>query len=99
MNTRRFTPVIAALLLSSASAFAQTPSDAEIRKILSDRVWAENLGIGIVVGVIEANGRRVFAFGGLNKNDNRRLDGDTVFEIGSITKEFTSSAHGHGAPR
>jgi CubicO group peptidase (beta-lactamase class C family) len=34
---------------------------------------------------------RVFAFGGLAKNDNRRLDGDTVFEIGSITKEFTAA--------
>jgi len=90
MITRRLTPVIASLILSSASAFAQTPSDAEIHRILADRVWAENLGIGIVGGVIDANGRRVFAFGGLSKNDNRRLDGDTVFEIGSITKEFTS---------
>jgi CubicO group peptidase (beta-lactamase class C family) len=40
--------------------------------------------------VIDANGRRVFAFGGLAKNDDRRLDGETVFEIGSITKEVTS---------
>ncbi len=40
--------------------------------------------------MIDANGRRVFAFGGLSRNDNRRLNGETVFEIGSITKEFTS---------
>jgi len=83
-------PVIASLILSSANIFAQIPSDAEIRKILADRVYAQNLGIGIVVGVMDANGRRVFAFGGLSRNDNRRLDGETVFEIGSITKEFTS---------
>ena len=90
MVSRRLTPVIASLILSSAVVCAQIPTDAEIRKILADRVWADNLGIGIVVGVIDANGRRVLAFGGLSKNDNRPLDGDTVFEIGSITKEFTS---------
>lgn len=86
----RVIAVTAWLLLSSTSAFAQIPSDAEIRKVLSDRIWVENLGIGIVVGVIDANGRRVVAFGSLSENDNRRLDGDTVFEIGSVTKEFTS---------
>ena len=90
MISCRVTPVLASLILASASAFVQVPSDAEIPKILAGRVWSENLGIGIVVGVIDANGRRVFAFGSPSKNDNRRLDGDTVFEIGSITKEFTS---------
>lgn len=90
MIRRRLIPVIAALALSAASALAQAPSDAEIRKILAGRVWSEKLGIGIVVGVIDGNGRRVVAFGSLAKDDNRRLDGDTVFEIGSITKEFTS---------
>ena len=33
------------------------PPDAEIRKILTDRVGAENLGIGMVVGVIDAKAR------------------------------------------
>ena len=50
----RVVPVIAWLILSSADVFAQIPSDAEIRKILADRVYAQNLGIGIVVGVIDA---------------------------------------------
>ena len=86
----RVVPVITWLILSSANVFAQIPSDAEIRKILADRVYAQNLGIGIVVGVIDAKGRRVFAFGGLSRTDKRQLDGETVFEIGSITKEFTS---------
>ena len=86
----RVIPVIVSSILSSADAFAQLPSDAEIRKIVADRVYRQDLGIGIVVGVIDANGRRVFAFGGLSKTDTRRVDGETVFEIGSITKEFTS---------
>ena len=78
------------LIVSVARASAQTPTNAEIRTILSDRLFRADLGIGIVVGVIDSNGRRVVAFGGPSKGDMRPLNGDTVFEIGSITKEFTS---------
>lgn len=66
------------------------PSDAEIRRILKDHVGPENLGIGMVVGVIDPKGRRVISYGSLANGDARPLDGDTVFEIGSITKVFTS---------
>jgi serine-type D-Ala-D-Ala carboxypeptidase/endopeptidase len=69
---------------------AQLPPDAEIRKILADRVGAENRGIAIVAGLIDANGRRVVAYGSLAKEDTRLAGGDTVFEIGSMTKVFTS---------
>ncbi len=43
-----------------------------------------------MVGVIEPRGRRVIAYGSLEKGDKRPLDGDTLFEIGSITKVFTA---------
>ena len=84
--------------LATASSFAQTPadisipSDAEIGKILKAHVGPENLGIGIVVGVIDARGRRIVSYGSLAKDDKRPLTGDTIFEIGSITKVFTSLA-------
>ena len=90
MIVRRSTLFIAAWILSCFSAFAQVSSDSEIRKILVERVGLENAGMAIVVGVIDANGRRVIAYGSLARNDKRRLDGDTVFEIGSMTKVFTS---------
>jgi serine-type D-Ala-D-Ala carboxypeptidase/endopeptidase len=82
--------------LAPASSFAQTradnpiPSDAEIVKILKDHLGPENLGIGIVVGVIDARGRRIVSYGSLAKDDKHPLTGDTIFEIGSITKVFTS---------
>jgi serine-type D-Ala-D-Ala carboxypeptidase/endopeptidase len=65
-------------------------SDAEIRKILVDRIDRDKQGVGIVVGVIEPAGRRVVAYGALDKGDTRPLNRETVFEIGSMTKVFTS---------
>ena len=70
------------------AALAQ--SDSEIRKILQDRIDGDRQGIGIVVGVIEPNGRRIISYGALGKDDKRPLNGDTVFEIGSVTKVFTA---------
>lgn len=84
------------LILLAVQTFAQPaahsilPPDSEIRQILASRVGAENLGAGIVVGVIDAKGRRVVAYGSLAKGDKRTLNGDTVYEIGSMTKVFTS---------
>jgi serine-type D-Ala-D-Ala carboxypeptidase/endopeptidase len=75
---------------SRALQSSSIPSDTEIRQILADRVGAENSGIGIVVGVIDAKGRRVVSYGSLAKDDKRPLNGDTIFEIGSMTKVFTS---------
>jgi D-alanyl-D-alanine-carboxypeptidase/D-alanyl-D-alanine-endopeptidase len=73
-----------------AAAPAASPSDAEIRQILVKRIDQEKQGVGIVVGIIDAKGRRVVSYGKLEKGDDRALDGDTLFEIGSITKVFTA---------
>ena len=67
------------LLLALLSAF---PPDAEIKKILADRIDVQKQADAIVVGVIDSSGRRLIAHGG--------VDGDTLFEIGSATKVFTS---------
>ena len=66
------------------------PGNDEIREILVKRVDQQKQAVGIVVGVIEPDGRRIVAYGNLANGDPRRLDGDTVFEIGSVTKVFTS---------
>jgi CubicO group peptidase (beta-lactamase class C family) len=66
------------------------PSDADIRQILVDRIDVQHQSVGIVVGVIGPEGRRIIAYGHVEKDDPRPLNGDTIFEIGSATKVFTS---------
>ena len=62
----------------------------EILEILVKRVDQQKQAAGIVVGVIEPNGRRVVAYGNVAAGNPRTVDGDAIFEIGSITKVFTS---------
>jgi CubicO group peptidase (beta-lactamase class C family) len=76
--------------VAQSPATPPIPQDSEIRQILVDRIDRDRQSVGIVVGVIEPAGRRIVAYGSLGKGDKRPLDGDTVFEIGSITKVFTS---------
>jgi CubicO group peptidase (beta-lactamase class C family) len=87
--------IFAACLLSAGALAQSAPnspfaSDAEIRKILVERIDTYHQGVGIVVGLIDAQGRRIVAYGSLDKGDSRPLNGDTVIEIGSATKVFTS---------
>jgi D-alanyl-D-alanine-carboxypeptidase/D-alanyl-D-alanine-endopeptidase len=83
-------------LLASRGLAEQSPAatpvlpDAEIRKILIERIDRQRQSVGIVVGVIEPAGRRVIAYGSMSKSDPRPVNGETIFEIGSISKVFTS---------
>jgi serine-type D-Ala-D-Ala carboxypeptidase/endopeptidase len=63
---------------------------AEIRKILVQRIDDDRQSVGIVVGVVGPAGRHIVSHGALDQGDPRPLAGDTVFEIGSLTKVFTA---------
>jgi len=73
-------------------ALAQTApvSDAEILRLIKERIEVQHRGIGIVFGVIDRSGSRIISYGQFAKGDPRPVNGDTVYEIGSITKVFTS---------
>ena len=88
------TAIVAVLLAqdSGAGQSASLPTDEEVRQILTRLVETERRAVGIVVGLVDGHGRRVVGRGGLATDDPREPDGDTVFEIGSITKVFTAIA-------
>lgn len=88
----RLTRLAACLLsapLSVSLADQQAPpSDSAIQLILAERLAARP-GVGVVVGTLDRQGNRhVVAYGASGKE--RPFDGSTVFEIGSITKVFTT---------
>ena len=63
----------------------------QIQQILKTRIETDLKGVGMVVGIIDANGKRVVSWGTPNKADpTLSVYGDTVFEIGSVSKVFTS---------
>ena len=83
--------VLLAIVAATHAAWAsQLPSDSEIRQILVERLEGFEQSVGIVVGVIGPEGRRIVAYGSMGMNDPRPVNGDTLYEIGSITKVFTS---------
>src|SRR5205823_400883 len=68
-------------------------NDNEIRRLAAERIKAlggEQNGVGIVVGTISSEGRKIISAGERSLDDPHPLDGDTVFEIGSVTKVFTA---------
>ncbi|MFH1763923.1 MAG: serine hydrolase domain-containing protein [Gemmatimonadota bacterium] len=94
MSVRRFIagPISGAVvlcLLPSLCGAQGLPPDEAVRGILSDRV-ALGRNPGIIVGLLDRGGPRVVA-AGTSGREGVELDGNTVFEIGSITKVFTSA--------
>lgn len=69
---------------------ARLAPDADIRALLKKRVDDQQRTVGVVVGVIDPGGRRIVTYGRRAKGDATPLDGNTVFEIGSVTKVFTT---------
>src|ERR1035438_995431 len=79
------------LLIFAAALRGEVPPDPVIRAILADRIDALHQNVGIVVGIVDASGRRFVSYGNFSVKDPRPVGSDTVFEIGSTTKVFTST--------
>jgi len=73
------------------SALTTQGTDDEIKSILRDRIAFAKKSVGIVVGLIDDKGTRVVSYGSPSQNTEKTLDGNTVFEIGSVTKVFTAT--------
>lgn len=75
---------------AQASSSFRFPADSEIHRILSERIEVRKQSVGLVVGLIRPGERRIIAHGHYDIEDPRFVDGNTVFEIGSVTKVFTA---------
>jgi serine-type D-Ala-D-Ala carboxypeptidase/endopeptidase len=103
MNRRTFLQnacagLLAQLALCRIEAQATVPAqgarvaltDDAIRAILRRRIDAERRATGMAVGIVEGQRQRVIVYGRQATGDARRVRGDTLFEIGSLTKVFTA---------
>ena len=90
--------VLGVLLLLAGDGLAEdlsapsVPRSDEIRGILSERIDDQKRSVGMVVGIVEPQGRRLISHGHFTKDRSREVNGNTVFEIGSVTKVFTALA-------
>jgi serine-type D-Ala-D-Ala carboxypeptidase/endopeptidase len=80
------------LLLPLPAAFGETElTDSEIAKILEYRIKYSKGGVGLVAGIIDEHGTRIISYGKPGKDSTQTVNGDSVFEIGSISKVFTAT--------
>ncbi|MFC2099540.1 serine hydrolase domain-containing protein [Candidatus Bipolaricaulota bacterium] len=80
------------LLAIAGGSHEPTPVDVDGLRAEIDAIAEEHVRVGAMIGVIDRNGyRRTFSYGSNSLNDSAPLDEDSLFDIGSITKTFTST--------
>jgi CubicO group peptidase (beta-lactamase class C family) len=79
-------------LLLSALSFRASGEEFTnaIRAFLQRRVEVEKRDVSVVIGVVDENGSRVVNCGRMDNGTGQEVNGDTLFELGSITKTFTA---------
>jgi serine-type D-Ala-D-Ala carboxypeptidase/endopeptidase len=62
----------------------------DIRAFLEQRIEVEKRDVGMVVGLVEEHGSSIVSYGKMDDGASPEVNGNTLFEIGSITKTFTA---------
>lgn len=80
------------LFLSTQARLVQSDiTDDQIKNILRERIDVAKKSVGIVVGLIDEKGTRIVSYGKPSQDSAQTVNGDSVFEIGSVTKVFTAT--------
>lgn len=61
-----------------------------IHAYLQQRIEVEKRDVGIVVGIVDEKGSNIISCGKLDNGTDQKVNEDTIFELGSITKTFTA---------
>jgi len=91
MRLRQLLTCVVAVIVATTAVVSRTNTarQAHIQARLDERIASGN-GVGLVAASLEPDGSVVIAAAGKPGPDALPLDGNSVFEIGSITKVFTS---------
>jgi CubicO group peptidase (beta-lactamase class C family) len=89
--------LIPGMLTHFANAYSTATTNFSINKEIPAQVKSFILNqivnkskAAIVVGFVDPNGTRIFSFGNMSKAHNVPVNENTLFDIGSITKTFTT---------
>lgn len=77
-------------LVIAAAALLASQDPGELRSLLLNRTEETHKAVGIVAGLVDTAGERFITAGAMAPGGTVAPDADTIFEIGSITKVFTS---------
>jgi len=93
LNRRTFVLSGGATLASwpVSAADRSSPHDS-VSTLLGSAMARDHASTGMVAGLCGPRGQRIVTHGSADAADGRTLDGDTVFDIGSLTKLFTALA-------
>ncbi|MEK6258660.1 MAG: serine hydrolase [Planctomycetota bacterium] len=75
------------LTAAEQKRFTDVHADA-IQSLLQEKFAQGNSGM--VIGLLDEHGSRVFSAGKLDNGSGQEVNGDTIFELGSVTKVFTA---------
>jgi CubicO group peptidase (beta-lactamase class C family) len=79
--------LVSPLTASEQMRFADVYAEA-VESLLQSKFAHGNSGM--VIGLLDENGSRVFSAGKLDNGSGQEVNGDTIFELGSVTKVFTA---------
>jgi len=78
-------------IISSANSHA-TPNTNQIIKIINHKISTEKMGVGVAVVIVDGDKTEFYNLGDSHIDTQRKVNKETLFEIGSITKTFTATA-------
>ncbi len=85
--------LVALIAVSAADAISQSiqsdQRESRIKELIRERVERHHQEFGLVVGIVSETGRQIIRYGKQCRG-GKAVDGNTLFELGSVTKVFTS---------